>query len=159
MINVEKKKLHFKGIGGTEMKEHEVTMEFFKEIDPDKSKFAVRPREVSNQTDSALEFQHLHDPQVSFVLEKVEEGPYWDRLLETKVKQHWLKIDFMNWVDEDEEEEPGQGQDLGEKYCQNGFYRWIWIWMTIYPQDDNKKSIKLSFNNQFMVGFTTVILL
>ena len=31
--------------------------------------------------------------------------------------------------------------------------------MTIYPQDDNKKSIKLSFNNQFMVGFTTVILL
>ena len=46
MINVEKKKLHFKGVGGTEMKEHEVTMEFFKEIDPDKSKFAVRPREV-----------------------------------------------------------------------------------------------------------------
>ena len=46
MINVEKKKLVFKGVGGTEMKEHEVTMEFFKEIDPDKSKFAVRPREV-----------------------------------------------------------------------------------------------------------------
>ena len=46
MINVEKKKLFFKGVGGTEMKEHEVTMEFFKEIDPDKSKFAVRPREV-----------------------------------------------------------------------------------------------------------------
>ena len=48
MINVEKKKLHFKGVGGTEMKEHEVTMEFFKEIDPEKSKFAVRPREVSD---------------------------------------------------------------------------------------------------------------
>jgi len=77
------------------MKEHEVTMEFFKEIDPEKSKFAVRPREVS------------------FVLEKVEEGPYWDRLLESKLKQHWLKIDYKNWVDEDEEEEPGQGQDLG----------------------------------------------
>ena len=46
VINVEKKKLFFKGVGGTEMKEHEVTMEFFKEIDPDKSKFAVRPREV-----------------------------------------------------------------------------------------------------------------
>ena len=50
---------------------------------------------------------------MSFVLEKVEEGPYWDRLLESKLKQHWLKIDHKNWVDEDEEEEPGQGQDLG----------------------------------------------
>ena len=33
MITVEKKKLYFKGVGGTEMKEHEVTMEFFKKID------------------------------------------------------------------------------------------------------------------------------
>merc|ERR1711936_800931 len=89
VINVEKKKLHFKGVGGTEMKEHEVTMEFFKEIDPDKSKFAVRPREVS------------------FVLE-------------SKLKQHWLKIDYKNWVDEDEEEEPGQGQDLEEMMRQMG---------------------------------------
>ena len=56
--------------------------------------------------------------QVSFVLEKVEEGPYWDRLLESKLKQHWLKIDYKNWVDEDEEEEPGQGQDLGEQHCE-----------------------------------------
>jgi len=46
--------------------------------------------------------------------------PYWDRLLETKVKQHWLKIDFKNWVDEDEEEEPGQGQDLEEMMRQMG---------------------------------------
>ena len=47
VITVEKKKMHFKGVGGTEMKEHEVTFEFFNEIDPEKSKFAVRPREVS----------------------------------------------------------------------------------------------------------------
>ena len=116
MINVEKKKLFFKGVGGTEMKEHEVTMEFFKEIDPDKSKFAVRPREVQfgpkkHTSPGNSTFQ------VSFVLEKVEEGPYWDRLLESKLKQHWLKIDYKNWVDEDEEEEPGQGQDLGEQLC------------------------------------------
>merc|ERR1711936_1339878 len=69
VINVEKKKLHFKGVGGTEMKEHEVTMEFFKEIDPDKSKFAVRPREVS------------------FVLEKVEEGPGQGQDLEEMMRQ------------------------------------------------------------------------
>ena len=49
------------------------------------------------------------------MLEKTEEGPYWDRLLATKVKQHWLKIDFKNWKDEDDDEaEEGQGQDLGK---------------------------------------------
>ena len=30
---MEKNKLYFKGVGGTEMKEHEVDMELFKEID------------------------------------------------------------------------------------------------------------------------------
>ena len=33
VIKVEKNKLYFKGVGGTEMKEHEVEMEFFKDID------------------------------------------------------------------------------------------------------------------------------
>merc|ERR1712156_887314 len=102
VIKVEKNKLYFKGVGGTEMKEHEVEMEFFKDIDVEKTKYAVRPREVS------------------FVLEKVEEGPYWDRLLATKVKQHWLKIDFKNWKDEDDDEEEGQGQDLEEMMRQPG---------------------------------------
>ena len=60
-----------------------------------KSKYAVKPREIN------------------FILEKVEEGPYWDRLLATKVKQPWLRIDFKNWKDEDDDEEDGQGQDLG----------------------------------------------
>merc|ERR1711874_914094 len=102
-IKVEKNKMYFKGAGGTDMKEHEVELEFFKEIDPEKYKFAVRPREVS------------------FVLEKTEEGPYWDRLLATKVKQHWLKIDFKNWKDEDDDEaEEGQGQDLEEMMRQMG---------------------------------------
>ena len=32
-IKVEPEKLYFKGVGGTDMKEHEVTMEFFKKID------------------------------------------------------------------------------------------------------------------------------
>ena len=49
------------------------------------------------------------------MLEKVEEGPYWDRLLSSKLKQPWLKVDFKNWKDEDDDEEEGeQGQDLGE---------------------------------------------
>merc|ERR1712227_257618 len=102
VIKVEKNKLYFKGVGGTEMKEHEVEMEFFKDIDVEKSKYAVRPREIS------------------FVLEKVEEGPYWDRLLSSKLKQPWLKVDFKNWKDEDDDEEEGQGQDLEEMMRQMG---------------------------------------
>merc|ERR1712038_589129 len=104
VIKVEPSKLYFRGVGGTEMKEHEVNMEFFKEIDVEKSKYAVRPREIA------------------FVFEKVEEGPYWDRLLKDKTKQHWLRIDFKNWKDEDDEEEGGQpqGQDLEEMMRQMG---------------------------------------
>merc|ERR1711992_98781 len=102
VIKVETKKLYFKGVGGTDNKEHEVEMEFFKEIDVEKSKYAVRPREIN------------------FILEKVEEGPYWDRLLATKVKQPWLRIDFKNWKDEDDDEEEGQGQDLEEMMRQMG---------------------------------------
>ena len=55
--------------------------------------------------------------EISFILEKVEEGPYWDRLLATKVKQPWLRIDFKNWKDEDDDEEEGQGQDIGQFAC------------------------------------------
>ena len=54
--------------------------------------------------------------EISLVLEKVEEGPYWDRLLASKVKQPWLRIDFKNWKDEDDDEEEGQGQDLGRLF-------------------------------------------
>ena len=52
--------------------------------------------------------------EISLVLEKEEEGPYWDRLLASKAKQPWLRIDFKNWKDEDDDEEEGQGQDLGK---------------------------------------------
>jgi len=102
IIKVEPTKLYFKGVGGTEKKEYEVEMEFFKKINVEKSKQAVRPREVS------------------FILEKEEEGPYWDRLLAAKVKQPWLRIDFKNWKDEDDDEDEGQGQDLEEMMRQMG---------------------------------------
>ena len=82
------------------------------------------------------------------MLEKVEEGPYWDRLLESKLKQHWLKIDYKNWVDEDEEEEPGQGQDLGEQHCEYGYGSWIW--MNVYVDDakEEKPSLNKSFKTK-----------
>lgn len=94
-IKVESDSLYFKGTGGPGEKTHEVQMKFFKEIDTEKSKFAVRPRAIE------------------FALEKKEAGPYWDRLLADKVKQHWLKIDFNKWKEEDEsDDEEGGGQDI-----------------------------------------------
>ena len=76
------------------------------------------------------------------MLEKVEEG-YWDRLLESKLKQHWLKIDHKNWVDEDEEEEPGQGQDLGEQHYEY-VYRVFFLTGTP-PKSSKYKKVNLGW--------------
>merc|ERR1719370_1483681 len=45
-------------------------------------------------------------------IEKAEEGPYWERLLQDKTKAHWLKIDFSRWKDEDESDEEN-GDEAG----------------------------------------------
>merc|ERR1712066_787991 len=99
-IKVEKDSLLFKGTGGADQKLYEVNMKLFKEIDPEKTKYIVRPR------------------CVEFALEKVDDEGYWDRLLADKTKQHWLKIDFTKWKDEDDSDdeggEGGQGGDLEE---------------------------------------------
>jgi len=95
-IKVETESLYFKGTGGPDKKTHEVTMKFFKPIDTEKSKYAVRPRVIE------------------FALEKKEAGPYWDRLLADKTKQHWLKIDFNKWKEEDESDDEEGGQNLEE---------------------------------------------
>merc|ERR1711902_80742 len=62
VINVEPSKLFFKGAGGPDKKQHELTINFFGEIDKEKSKFAVRDRVIE------------------FALEKKDSGPYWKRL-------------------------------------------------------------------------------
>ena len=46
------------------------------QVSPDATKYQVKPR------------------CIEFALEKADDGPYWDRLLEDKTKQHWLKVDF-----------------------------------------------------------------
>ncbi|XP_013773446.1 prostaglandin E synthase 3-like [Limulus polyphemus] len=87
VIKLEKDKLYFRGIGGTEMKDHEITLDFFKEIKPDDSKYLVKGREVE------------------FILIKADEGPYWKRLLKDDKKHHWLKVDFNKWRDEDDSDD------------------------------------------------------
>lgn len=94
-IKIEKDRLYFKGKGGTDNKECEVTLEFFKEIKPEESKFAVRDRATE------------------FVIIKAEEG-FWKRLLKDETKYHWLKVDFNKWKDEDDSEDEVDGTDMEE---------------------------------------------
>lgn len=42
---------------------------------------------------------------VSFKIKKTESGPYWVRLLKSEKKNIHCKIDWNNWVDEDEDQE------------------------------------------------------
>jgi len=82
-VKFENSALHFKGCDGQKV-EYDFTLEFFKEIDPEKSRYCILPR---------------HIPMVIF---KKEGGPYWPRLLKDANKMHWLKTDFDKWRDEDD---------------------------------------------------------
>jgi len=96
-IKVEKDSLAFKGVGGADKKNYELLLKFHGEVNKDTVKLAVRPR------------------CIELALERIE-GPYWPRLLENKTKQHWLKVDFSKWKEEDDSdaEEGAGGQDLEE---------------------------------------------
>mmetsp|Transcript_6247 Transcript_6247/g.7855 ORF Transcript_6247/g.7855 Transcript_6247/m.7855 type:complete len:336 (+) Transcript_6247:218-1225(+) len=86
-IELEDKKLTFKGT--SEDKDYHVEIEFLHEIDSkaEDTKYSIKPRGVS------------------FFLVKKEEGS-WSRLLENKQLQRTnVKVDFNKWVDSDEEDE------------------------------------------------------
>ena len=101
-FQVEKNSLYFKGTAAADKKVYELNMKLLKEIDPEKTKYQVRDR------------------CIEFALEKVEEGPYWERLLEEKTKQHWLKVDFGKWKDEDDSDEEAGGGDLEDMMANMG---------------------------------------
>jgi len=94
-IKVEKDSIYYKGKGGTDNKEYEVTLEFLKEIKPEESKYSVKDRATE------------------FVLIKAEDG-YWKRLLKEDNKFHWLKVDFNKWKDEDDSDDDVEGTDFEE---------------------------------------------
>lgn len=98
-IKLEADKIFFSGVGGTEKKKYEVTLNLYKEIDPEKSA------------------KFLRDRNIELVLKKKEEGPYWPQLTKEKQKFHWLKVDFNKWKDEDDSDDEfggGQSEDLEE---------------------------------------------
>lgn len=103
-IKIEKESVFFRGVGGSDHKLHEVTIQLYKEIDPEKSKSFNRDR------------------CIELILCKAStEGPYWPSLTSDKKKHHWLKCDFNKWQDEDESADEGMGgNDFEEMMRQMG---------------------------------------
>ncbi|CAG0913370.1 unnamed protein product [Notodromas monacha] len=97
-IKIETDKVYFRGVGGTDKKDHELTIELMHEIVPEDSKYFRRDRNIE------------------MVLKKKEgSDKFWPHLLKEKKKFHWLKVDFNKWKDEDDtDDEMGQGDDLQE---------------------------------------------
>lgn len=87
-----KDSVFFRGTGGVEKKDYEVTIPLYREIDPDKSKSFNRER------------------CIEMVLAKAKpDEPYWPALTSDKKKHHWLKCDFNKWQDEDDSGDEGLG--------------------------------------------------
>jgi len=96
--NVEFKKQQISFEGTQAQQKFAVTIDLFDEIDPEKSKFKKEGRGVF------------------CTLEKVN-SCYWPRLIKEKVKQHWLKVDFQRWKDEDDSSD---GEGAGDLDGMNG---------------------------------------
>lgn len=88
--------MYFKGVGLPEKKNHEVTINFYGKINPDKV--------VSKNTSRCIEF----------VISKGDtKASYWPKLTNDKNKPHWLKVDFNRWKDEGSDDEMNEGGDNG----------------------------------------------
>ncbi|KAK7109853.1 prostaglandin E synthase 3-like isoform X2 [Littorina saxatilis] len=85
---LKEKTFFFKGKGGTENLDHEITLELYGEIDPEKS--------TCKKTDRQLFFT---------IMKKDGTASYWPRLTKEQKKLHFLKTDFSRWRDEDDSEE------------------------------------------------------
>jgi len=79
--------LTFTGHSESKKATYHVELEFYEEIDPDKSQVKHSARDVE------IKLQKKELKEV-----------YWPRLLKDKAKVHFLKTDFDKWVDEDEQD-------------------------------------------------------
>ncbi|XP_034952522.1 prostaglandin E synthase 3 isoform X2 [Chelonus insularis] len=103
-VKIDPEKIYFKGVGGTEKKEHEVTINFYGEIDPETS--------VQNSKGRLYEV----------TLTKKEFGPFWPRLTKEEQKFHWLKIDFNKYNDEEDSSSDGERSQDFEKNLKDFAY-------------------------------------
>merc|ERR1712025_1047709 len=84
-VEIKDGSLYFKGKGGPNQIDHEVKLEFNKEINPKESRHRTGGREI---------FFDL--------LKKDDSMGFWPRLLKDSKKPHYLKTDFTRWKDEDD---------------------------------------------------------
>ncbi|XP_032871701.1 prostaglandin E synthase 3 isoform X1 [Amblyraja radiata] len=98
-INFEKEKFTFSCLGGTENVKHFNEVNLFNAIDPNDSR------------------HKRTDRSVLCYLRKGEPGQKWPRLTKETPKLNWLKVDFNNWRDWDDDPEE---EDLSsfEKFSQ-----------------------------------------
>lgn len=82
-INLTSTGLSFSANAGTAS--YGFTMEFFGEVNADGATQVLTQREIF------------------LVIPKQEAGPYWPRLFKGSQKEHWVKVDFARWKDEDGE--------------------------------------------------------
>ncbi|ORY99383.1 HSP20-like chaperone [Syncephalastrum racemosum] len=96
VIDVKPDRIHFKAKGEKEQNEYEFEIEFYKEVDVEKSKQNLTPRKLS-----------------LVLYKKKDEEEYWPKL-QKGGKLNFLKVDFAKWRDEDDEdEEEGQDDPMG----------------------------------------------
>uniref|UniRef100_A0A7S4KIY4 CS domain-containing protein n=1 Tax=Paramoeba aestuarina TaxID=180227 RepID=A0A7S4KIY4_9EUKA len=87
VVKLEEKKL-FVSATGSNARNYEIEMEFFGNVDKEASTWVQQPRYIEMK-----------------LFKKEQGGDYWDRLLSTSGKRHWLSVDWAKWKDEDESDE------------------------------------------------------
>ncbi|XP_025094473.1 prostaglandin E synthase 3-like isoform X2 [Pomacea canaliculata] len=76
---------YFKGKGGTDNADHEVSVELFGEIDPAKSTCSRGDRQM-----------------IYTLIKKDPSASFWPRLTKESKKFHFIRTDFSRWRDEDD---------------------------------------------------------
>ena len=109
-LHINENSLKFECLAGRNLQgiahSYKLDLSLLKDIDPRQSKYAVQDRKIE------------------FTLKKKEVGgPFWCRLLKCPAKQHWLRIDFDKWKEEnDSGEEDTPEPELTEEELQERQY-------------------------------------
>merc|ERR1712070_1342388 len=93
-LDVQPTHVDFSGYSETKKAQYAVKLDFYAEIDPAATKI------------------HHTQRDIEMVVQKKQLGEkYWPRLLKDKAKVHFLKTDFNQWVDEDEQDAVPEDDD------------------------------------------------
>ena len=83
----------------------------------------------------------IKDREIDFVLEKLETGPYWGRLIKDETKTHWIKVDYEKWLDEEELKEKENDTGL-PNFDEMGWNTFMEVMKRNMPLGDNENPIE-----------------